>query len=44
MTGDILPDADHDTHAGIHGYSSEDLAVAAELALTIQDTVYPAVL
>ena len=36
---------DHDdTHAGIHGYSSEDLAVAAELALTIQDTVYPAVL
>ena len=41
---DHQPLGDDDSHAGIHGYSSGDLAVAAELALTIQETVYPAVL
>ena len=33
-----------ESHAGIHGYSSTDLTVAAELALAIHETVYPAVL
>ena len=41
---DHQPRFGDESHAGIHGYSSTDLAVAAELALAIHETVYPAVL
>ena len=41
---DHQPRVGDESHAGIHGYSSTDLTVAAELALAIHETVYPAVL
>ena len=41
---DHLPLEDDQSHAGIHGYSSDDLAVAVELkALLSTDAVHPAV-
>ena len=40
---DHQPRVGDNSHAGIHGYSSEDLEVAAALALSIHETVYPAV-
>lgn len=41
---DHQPRDGDESHAGIHGYSCTDLAVAAELGLVSHGTVYPAVL
>ena len=41
---DHQPRVGDESHAGIHGYSCTDLAIAAELALVSHGTVYPAVL
>ncbi len=38
---DSVPEPNDPSHAVIFGYGSEDLAIAAELALLASDDVYP---